>query len=52
MPQCGFFEVTRRYERLDAEPDPLVALNKPIPRLECCLKLDAVSERARLHGTA
>lgn len=31
MIQPGFFDLSRRYETLDAKPDPLVALNKLIP---------------------
>ena len=31
MTQPGFFDLARRYESLDAKPDPLVALNRLIP---------------------
>jgi IS5 family transposase len=31
MTQPGFFDLSHRYEALDAKPDPLVALNKLIP---------------------
>jgi len=31
MSQPGFFDLSRRYESLDAKPDPLVALNQLIP---------------------
>ncbi|MBJ7378538.1 IS5 family transposase [Sphingobium sp.] len=31
MTQPGFFDLSHRYETLDAKPDPLVALNKLIP---------------------
>jgi hypothetical protein len=30
MIQPGFFDLSRRYESLDAKPDPLVAVNKLI----------------------
>ena len=31
MSQPGFFDLSRRYESLDAKPDPLLALNRLIP---------------------
>jgi hypothetical protein len=31
MKQLGFFDLSRRYESLDAKADPLAALNKLIP---------------------
>jgi len=31
MSQPGLFDLSRRYESLDAKPDPLVALNRLIP---------------------
>ena len=31
MTQPGFFDLSRRYESLDAKPDPLLALNRLIP---------------------
>ena len=42
MQQPGFFDLGRRYESLDARPDPLVAINRMVPW---------ESFRARLRAT-
>jgi transposase, IS5 family len=52
MLQPGFFDLSRRYESLDAKPDPLVALNKLIPWEEFRPKLVAALEKAGLRATA
>lgn len=52
MLQPGFFDLSRRYESLDAKPDPLVALNKLIPWETFRPKLVAALEKAGLRATA
>ena len=50
MTQPGFFDLSRRYDSLDAKPDPLVALNKLIPwedfRPRLVAALEAAGQRA------
>ena len=50
MLQPGFFDLSRRYESLDAKPDPLVALNKLIPWEEFRPKLIVALEKAGLRA--
>jgi transposase, IS5 family len=52
MLQPGFFDLSRRYESLDAKPDPLVALNRLIPWEEFRPQLVAALEKAGLRATA
>lgn len=52
MLQPGFFDLNRRYQSLDAKPDPLVALNKLIPWEEFRPKLLAALEEAGLRAKA
>jgi len=52
MLQPGFFDLSRRYESLDAKPDPLAALNKLIPWEEFRPKLVAALEKAGLRANA
>lgn len=51
MQQPGFFDLSRRYDSLDAKRDPLVALNKLIPwgsfRPALRAALEAAGQRAR-----
>jgi IS5 family transposase len=52
MLQPGFFDLSRRYESLDAKPDPLVALNKLVPWEEFRPTLVAALEKAGVRATA
>jgi hypothetical protein len=52
MLQPGFFDLSRRYESLDAKPDPLVALNKLIPWEEFRPMLCVALEKAGLRAKA
>jgi IS5 family transposase len=52
MLQPGFFDLSRRYESLDAKPDPLVALNKLIPWEDFRPKLVVALEKAGLRAKA
>jgi IS5 family transposase len=52
MLQPGFFDLSRRYESLDAKPDPLVALNKLIPWEAFRPKLGVALEKAGLRAKA
>ena len=51
MKQPGFYDLVRRYESLDAKPDPLAALNRLIPwedfRPSLRSALEAAGQRAR-----
>jgi IS5 family transposase len=50
MSQPGFFDLSRRYESLDAKKDPLVALNRLVPwenfRAQLLAALQAAGKRA------
>ena len=52
MTQPGFFDLGRRYESLDAKPDPLVALNKLIPWEDFRPRLVAALQAAGQRATA
>ena len=46
MQQPGFFDLGRRYESLDARPDPLVAINRMVPWESFRARLRAALEQA------
>jgi IS5 family transposase len=52
MLQPGFFDLSSRYQSLDAKPDPLVALNKLVPWEEFRPTLVAALEKAGVRATA
>jgi IS5 family transposase len=52
MKQPGFFDLSRRYESLDAKADPLVALNKLIPWEDFRPRLLAALEASGQRATA
>jgi IS5 family transposase len=52
MQQPGFFDLGRRYESLDARPDPLVAINRLIPWESFRGRLRAALEQAGQRKTA
>ena len=51
MTQPGFFDLSRRYESLDAKPDPLVALNQLIPWENFRTKLRSALEETGQRAT-
>jgi transposase, IS5 family len=51
MTQPGFFDLNRRYESLDAKPDPLVALNELIPWESFRTKLRSALEETGQRAT-
>ena len=51
MAQPGFFDLSRRYESLDAKPDPLVALNQLIPWENFRTKLRSALEETGQRAT-
>jgi len=52
MHQPGFFDLARRYDSLDAKPDPLVGLNKLVPWDDFRAPLRAALEQSGLRVTA
>jgi IS5 family transposase len=52
MHQPGFFDLSRRYDSLDAKPDPLVAINRLIPWDSFRAPLLAALEQAGQRRTA
>jgi hypothetical protein len=52
MRQPGFFELSRRYDNLDAKSDPLAALNRLIPWADFRPRLRAALEAAGQRAKA
>jgi IS5 family transposase len=52
MHQPGFFDLARRYDSLDAKPDPLLAINRSVPWDSFRDRLRAALEQAGQRKTA